>query len=183
MVFKGFFATALFALGNLQPAMAGAPQPVPQAQAPAGRAESRTVAAVRVVQTLIDYTRWPQRPGPLELCTAGSAIFADRLGEIRLADGRPVRLHRLGPDFDKVGRCAVVYIGQLLPHAQDRLAAVLRGRSVLTIVEADPQCRGEAMFCLLTGPAGAGFTLDIDAVARSELRIDPRLLRLARGLP
>ena len=52
---------------------------------------------------------------------------------------------------------------------------------MVTIAEADPGCRSQAMFCLLPGKDDLSFELNIDAVARSGVAIDPRLLRMSRG--
>ena len=54
-------------------------------------------------------------------------------------------------------------------------------RGVLTIAEADPDGRSQAMFSLLFRPGALNFRLNIDAVSRSGLKVDPRVLRLAQG--
>ena len=61
-----------------------------------------------------------------------------------------------------------------------RLIASTTGRPVVTIVEADLACRSGAMFCLLYAPQSLSFRLSIDAVSRSTVRIDPRVLRLRK---
>lgn len=61
------------------------------------------------------------------------------------------------------------------------LTAQARGRGVLTIAEADPDCRSQAMFCLLFTPQAATFRMNIDAIARSGLKVDPRVLRISQG--
>ena len=84
--------------------------------------------------------------------------------------------------LDELERHAVLF--ERLPPILD-----LRGRALvhtreserfLVLAEADPPCAGEAMFCLMHQRDALSFQLDIDAVARSAVRIDPRVLRLAR---
>ncbi|MEO7470390.1 MAG: YfiR/HmsC family protein, partial [Sphingobium limneticum] len=44
-----------------------------------------------------------------------------------------------------------------------------------------PDCGSGAIFCLLYAPQTLSFQLNIDAVSRSAVRIDPRVLRLSKG--
>ena len=62
-----------------------------------------------------------------------------------------------------------------------QLTDAVRGRGVLTIAEVDPDGRAQAMFSLLFRPGALNFRLNIDAVSRSGLKVDPRVLRLAQG--
>ena len=77
--------------------------------------------------------------------------------------------------------CDVVYIGSVPLPAQRQLTAAVRGRGVLTIAENDPGSSSEAMFALTYKPGGLSFRLNIDAVSRSGLRVDPRVLRVAKS--
>ena len=77
--------------------------------------------------------------------------------------------------------CDALYIGQVPPPQARQLTDAVRGRGVLTIAEADPLCRSQAMFCMVYDPRAINFRMNIDAIARSGLRVDPRVLRLAEG--
>jgi YfiR/HmsC-like len=61
------------------------------------------------------------------------------------------------------------------------LTAAVRGRGVLTIAEADPGNVSEAVIVLTYQPHSLSFRLNIDAISRSGLRIDPRVLRISQG--
>ena len=50
----------------------------------------------------------------------------------------------------------------------------------LTISERSALCRIGAMFCLRRQGEGPGFEVNLDSVARSSLRISPKVLQLAR---
>lgn len=169
------------ALGDAQPAIAGGPLPVPFVLAGASDADGVARAAARVVQSLIEYSRWPVPPNPVRLCVIGPAFYAGRLDGLRLADGRTVERRSASVLAATPASCDAVLIGQLPLPAQRQLTTRLRGRGVLTIAEADPKCRSQAMFCLAFTPGGVTFRLNIDAVARSGLRVDPRVLRLSAG--
>jgi hypothetical protein len=138
-------------------------------------------AAARTVTAVIDYTRWPQRHDPLVLCVAGQAQHAAQLGAIRLADGRRVERRNVAASSTALGGCHVLYIGQLPLPTQRLLTAAVRGKGVLTIAEADPGNSSEAVITLTYQPRSLSFRLNIDAVSRSGLRIDPRVLRISQG--
>jgi YfiR/HmsC-like len=138
-------------------------------------------AVVRTVRSLVEYTRWPQSHNPVELCIAGPASHAGQLDAVRLGDGRTMQRRTVAANPAALAGCDVVYIGKLPLAGQRQLTAAVRGRGVMTVAEADPECHSEAMFCLIYPAKGLSFRLNIDAVARSGLRVDPRVLRVSQG--
>lgn len=138
-------------------------------------------AVARTVRSLIEYTRWPQPPNPVEVCVAGPASHAAQIDDQRLADGRAVQRRNVAASGAALGGCDVLYIGRLPLAGQRQLMASARGRGILSIAEADPACQSEAMFCLVYQPRGLSFRLNVDAVSRSGLRVDPRVLRISEG--
>jgi hypothetical protein len=146
-----------------------------------GEADSVDGAVARTVRSLVEYTRWPQTHNPVELCVAGPASHAAQLDAVRLSDGRTIHRRAVAASAAALVGCNVVYIGKLPLAGQRQLTAAVRGRGVLTVAEADPECRSEAMFCLIYPAKGLTFRLNIDAVSRSGLRVDPRVLRVSQG--
>lgn len=176
---RGFLPLALALLANTAPPVSGL------AGMPLGTAapgESVYAAAVgRTVKGILDYTRWPQRHDPLVLCVSGPALHAAQLGTIRLADGRRVERRNVAATPGGIGSCHVLYIGQLPIATQRQLTASVRGKGVLTIAEADAGNASEAVIALAYQPRTLSFRLNIDAISRSGLRIDPRVLRISQG--
>lgn len=178
-------ALILFAV-SAGPVLAGSAIPLlamadmPLGSAPAG--ESRYAGAVaRTVRAMIEYTRWPARRDPVVLCVAGPAQHASQLGTIRLADGRRVERRSVAAVPSALAACNVLYLGQLTLPQLRQLTAAVRGKGVLTIAEGDTAQVSEAMFALTYKPNGLSFRLNIDAVSRSGLKVDPRVLRVAQG--
>ena len=170
---------ALLALAAL-PLMGLADGPLlPVAGTPAGDRYAAPVG--RMVQSFIEYTAWPTRPNPVMLCLAGPAAHGARLDGLRLADGRAIERRGMAPGAVGPAQCDAVYIGQVPLATARQLTASLRGRGVLTIAEADPDCRSQAMFCLVFAPQALTFRMNIDAVSRSGLKVDPRVLRIAQA--
>jgi YfiR/HmsC-like len=148
---------------------------------PGGDTGPHAAAVVRTVRSLVEYTRWPRVSNPVELCVAGPASHAGQLDAVRLGDGRVLNRRAVAASPAALAGCDVVYIGKLPLAGQRQLTAAVRGRGVMTVAEADPECRSEAMFCLIYPVKGLSFRLNIDAVSRSGLRVDPRVLRVSQG--
>ncbi|WP_374281461.1 YfiR family protein [Novosphingobium sp.] len=146
-----------------------------------GGGDGYAPAVARMVQSMIEYTRWPAVQNPVELCVAGPALRAARLDVLRLSDGRAITRRAVPASPVALAGCDALYIGQVPPPQARQLTDAVRGRGVLTIAEADPDGRGQAMFALVFQPGAVSFRLNIDAVSRSGLRVDPRVLRLAQG--
>ena len=79
-----------------------------------------------------------------------------------------------------LAECEGIYAGQLDEAAWRKLMEQLAGRPLLTISERGELCRIGAMFCLRRRGEGAGFEVSLDSVARSGLRVNPKVLQLAR---
>ena len=138
-------------------------------------------AVARTVLAMIEYTRWPTPRDPVVLCVAGAAEHAGGLGGLRLTDGRRVERRTVSAAPGALGGCDVLYLGSMPIAQQRQLTAAVRGRGVLTIAEDDPGNASEAMFVLTYQPAALSFRLNVDAVSRSGLKVDPRVLRVAQG--
>lgn len=145
-------------------------------------AESTAVAVSDMVPRILSYTRWPADKRTIQLCMIGEAASGRLVTGRPLTNGRTLIVQRLRADRDiPSAGCDAVYIGSLSASTRAAILAQLNDRAIASITDADPQCLYGAMVCLRTTPAGLTFDLNIDAVARSRVRIDPRLLSLARN--
>lgn len=133
-----------------------------------------------VVAGIIGYTRWPSEPTPLRLCTVGRGPGVDALRDGLAGAGalRPVEVRPLGAGQPASGACEAVYIGTLPPAQLRKLLLELAGQPVLTLGEGVHFCSDGGMFCL---EGGVRFAVNLDAIGRSSLRVNPMVLRLARG--
>ncbi|WP_342236823.1 YfiR family protein [Inquilinus sp. OTU3971] len=148
-----------------------------------GRAQDQdSPATVRqVVMGIISYTRWPVEPPQLRLCVIGPAEYADDLlAGATQASGRPVRAVRLGPGGSPGADCDIVYLGRLGDAERRQIFAHLAGHAVLSITEQDDSCTVGSMFCLQVRGAEVSFQINLDSVARSGVRVNPKVLQLGR---
>lgn len=147
---------------------------------PLGSNEARATA--HMVKSVLEYTRWPQRPEIINLCVVGPARFGEGFPYGSLDNGVPIKRHSLR-QLDPVAAsdCDALYLGKVEHERARQWIALARGSSVVTIAENDPQCISEAIICLIYGNNALSFQLNMDAVARSKVRIDPRIFRMSRG--
>ncbi|HEY0623089.1 YfiR family protein [Sphingomonas sp.] len=132
----------------------------------------------RTVGGMISYTRWPQPRAVVRLCVSGATAYTKGFGRIGQNAGRQIFTQTVAPGGATEG-CDVLYFGTMADADRQRMLRSIRDQPVLSIAEADPSCRGGTIFCMRVLPDRVGFQLSIDAVSRSAVRIDPRVLRIA----
>jgi hypothetical protein len=141
----------------------------------------RDAAVRQVVLGIISFTRWPTPPSRLHLCMTGRPDYAQGLVDTQQAGSTPLEVQRVHFDDSTLGAaCEVVYLGDLSDAERQRVSAAVTGRPVLTIAEHDPSCTAGSMFCLNVDGERVTFDINLDAVARSGVRVHPNVLNLAR---
>jgi hypothetical protein len=161
-------------------AMASGSQQVEPVGLPLGNeADPYRAVVARMIRGIVQYSRWPDNPRRLRACIVGPADHAEDLIAGKEVAAIGVEVVRRGIDTASPQDCQLVYIGRMGIDEARGITARMRGEAVLTIAENDPACRSQAMFCLLFEADSLSFRLNIDAVSRSKVRVDPRVLRLA----
>lgn len=135
-------------------------------------------AVSRMVRSIAEFSRWPDETRPLTLCIVGPTDHAEDITTYQLSRGRTLSPVRIASSEATAAQCDALYIGRMSLAEQRRLADLTLGGAVLTIAENDPACRSRAMFCLLFQANSLSFRLNIDAVSRSQVRVDSRVLRM-----
>ncbi|KUZ10949.1 YfiR family protein [Burkholderia diffusa] len=149
---------------------------------PTSPAFSSHDSAVRqVVLGIVSFTRWPTTPVRLHLCVTGRPDYAGDLTDTMQAGSTVLDVQRVRVDDPALGlACDVVYLGALGNDERKRVRTALAGHPVLTIAEHDPSCTAGSMFCLTVEGEHVTFDINLDAVARSGVRVHPNVLNLAR---
>ena len=144
----------------------------------------RQLSAAAIVWGIIGYTSWPQPSQPLRLCLIGDSEHGGTLdhtgGSFRPEYG--VNVQEAVTEQDAAEQCDVLYVGKLPPERLTALVKTLTGRPVLTIGEERDFCSFGGMFCLDDRADGKGFAANLDAISRSKLRVNPRVLQLTKQL-
>jgi hypothetical protein len=151
-----------------------------QTQEPAADEKSRAVAAT--VLGILSYSRWPSASQTVRLCVVGPTEYADELLKGGpLPGGRHVQVSRMPlDDAGLPAQCDGVYAGMLDDAQWRQLRERLEGKPLLSISERQGLCLIGCMFCLDVHERGVSFETNLDSVARSGVRVNPRVLYLAR---
>ena len=112
-------------------------------------------------------------------CVVGTPRLAPRMAPDTPGRGsimvRPATVAGVTPD------CDILFLGRMPVADRRQLIAWVRGRPVLTITDDDAACIYGAMFCLNSRAASPSFSVNLDAIGRGPLRVDPRVLRIGSG--
>jgi YfiR/HmsC-like len=139
-------------------------------------------AVQQVVLGIISFTHWPQPRTPVRLCAIGSTRFAlDGIDKLASPSGPAVAARQASASDPALGTaCDALYIGTLSDAERQQVDANRAGHPLLTITESDSTCTLGAMFCLTTDKNRVAFDMNLDSVARSGVRVSPKVLELAR---
>ena len=144
--------------------------------------ESSNAAAVaETVSGILAYSHWPAGTGPINLCLIGASRQNGRIVDRTLLNGRQMTVRRLSGNLLPANHgCDAIYVGSVSAAERNRLIAQVTGQAIVTVIENDPNCLSGMMFCLQMRGGSLTFDLNFDAVSRSRVRVDPRVLALAR---
>lgn len=145
-------------------------------------ADGMTRTVNRMLGGIVSYVRWPgdHPAGARVMCVVGTPRLTDRL-QPTMPGGAPVAVRRTSASAAMGSGCDILFIGRMQVVERQRLIAWVRGRAVLTVTDDDPACAQGAMFCLAARNTTLGFSVNLDAVARGQLRVDPRVLKIGQG--
>lgn len=132
---------------------------------------------------VLAYTRWPTEPDPVRLCHVGTSAEALQVLQSRLPlSGMQLVPHALAPEEPVAERCDALYVGAMEPGRWQTLVSEIAHKPVLTLCEQSPACAAGGMvrLDLHTAAPRVRFEINLDAVARSAVRIHPQVLRLGQ---
>lgn len=138
-----------------------------------------TLAINRLIGGIISYVRWPDARPAAErrICVVGTPHLTDNPRPSLPGHGAMSVSYR---DVTNMTDCDAIYIGSLSAAERLHLMGWVRNKAVLTITDADPSCSYGAMFCLMQRRHVINFSVNLDAIGRGPLRVDPRVLRIGR---
>lgn len=142
-------------------------------------------ALVTVVSGIVAYTRWPDEIASIRLCTMGQGRGVDDLlrgAELGSAQ-RSVSVRAATNPAEPWRECDVIFVGHVDVGVSRTLLQRSLGRPVLMLGEGAEFCSDGGMFCLEPAAASVKFRANLDAIARSGLRVNPLVLRITRQSP
>lgn len=170
-------AIAAAALSLAAPAAVADDERAQAAPPGAARAPLHTLLA-----GLLAYTHWPSPLPRVRLCAWGQGRGIEQIasGAPLGSERRPVALQPPTAVADALRACDAVYVSASAPPAALALPRTLLGRPVLVIGEGAGFCAAGGMFCVEVDAPAPRFHANLDAIARSGLRVNPQVLRIAR---
>lgn len=141
--------------------------------------EAKSVRSI--VSGIVSYTRWPALSGPPRLCIFASSRFADVLNDnsARSLPYLPVIIRTEQEAL--TARCDGFYFGSESPAYQVELTNKYPSKALLLIAEQNTECIIDSAFCLIINNDEVRFSVNLDSLSRSGVRVNPDVLMLARN--
>ena len=130
-----------------------------------------------MVSGIVSYTRWPALSGPPKLCIFSSSRFSTALQENAATSlpYLPVIIHTQQEAM--ISGCNGFYFGNESPM---ELTEQYPSRALLLIAEQNTECIIGSAFCLIIHNNDVRFAVNLDALSRSGVKVNPDVLMLAR---
>lgn len=156
----------------------------PMLASPAPAVAQSALSTGAILQGIIGYTVWPQGAHPVVLClTRGGHESAEIPRQLLPPQGgQPLEVLMVEPDQRLPQRCNAAYLDGWTDEPLRMTLRALASQPVLTLGRGPAFCSDGGMFCLASEDGRTRFEVNLDAVARSGLRVHPQVLRLARPL-
>ena len=155
--------------------------------AQSGRAPTVTMPVV-IAAFLLNFAKFVEWPpdvltadAPLVMCVADSSVADAVSGALknRPAAARPISMKPVTPS-SIAPDCGVVYVADLDARQMTSVLTTLRGRSVLSVSNAEDFAKRGGMIELFLDGGHMRFAVNPQAAERSRLRVSSQLLSLAR---
>lgn len=164
---------SLLACGALAPCAAWA-------QAGAAADARRPAEVAQVLFGIISYVRWPMARPEVRVCMLGVPRYGAAIVDTPASSlGQRIRV-KIPATGSAASECDVAYLGGLPEGEREHLLAQIIGKPILSVAEPGTSCTVGTMFCLRLNEAQIGFDVNLDAIARSGLRVHPNALQIAR---
>lgn len=136
--------------------------------------------ANRIVSGIISFTRWPALHGAPQLCVFASARHLN-FPASPASGALPFSVVYLENENALAStRCDALYFGSASPQQQTAIMTLLNDKAVLSLAENNAECTIGAAFCLILNGDHPVFSVNLDSLARSGVKVSPDVLLLSR---
>ena len=150
------------------------------AQTGAAADARRPAEVAQVLFGIISYVRWPVARQEVRVCMLGTPRYGAAIVDTPASSlGQRIRV-KIPAAASVAGECDVAYLGSLPDGERESLLGQVIGKPILSVAEPGTSCTVGTMFCLRLTEAQIGFDVNLDAIARSGLRVHPNALQIAR---
>lgn len=142
--------------------------------------DRRPAEVAQVLFGIISYVRWPVPQPEVRVCMLGAVRHGAAIVD-KPASSLGQRIRVKTPTADSVAlECDVLIMGVLPANEREQLLAQITSKPILSVSEPGAACQPGTMFCLRLHETQVGFDVNLDAIARSGLRVHPNALQIAR---
>ena len=135
-----------------------------------------------IVSGIVSYTRWPALSGQPKLCIYASSRYRQALSSEDVNNPLPYSPVIVHSDREALtARCDALYFGSESPAKQQEIINQYQGQALLLMSEQNPECVIGSAFCLIIEHNKVRFSVNLDALTRSGVRVNPDVLMLARN--
>jgi len=132
------------------------------------------------------FVEWPARAfrdekSPLVIGVLGADPFGSYLDDLVTSEkigGRPLTVRRY-QRLEDIGECHLLFFGKLEAAALEKAIAGLKGRSILSVGDADTFTRAGGMVRFVTEEGKIRLRINVAAAKAGELKISSKILRPA----
>lgn len=137
--------------------------------------------ANRIVSGIISFSHWPGLTGAPQLCVFSSAQHLSLAQNSLPAATSFSVVYLANANELATQRCDAVYFGDQSPTEQVELVKQFKSKAILTLAENNAECAVGAAFCLIFKPDHTLFSVNLDSLARSGVKVSPDVLLLSRN--
>jgi len=148
-------------------------------------AEAERAEAI-YLEKMLSFVQWPTNPGvsdgAFQVCVAGghrdSYVFAEEMRGTKV-EGRKIEVRSVRKE-ESLKNCKVLFIGSPEPKSRAKLLASVKGEQMLTVGDDAGFLGAGGMLEFSHAGNTIQFTVNLRAARNASLKIDARLLTLAR---
>lgn len=133
-----------------------------------------------IVSSIVSYTRWPALSGPPKLCIFSSSRFSTALQKNAATSlpYLPVIIHTQQKAI--ISSCNSFYFSNKSPTFQIKLTKQYPSKALLLIAKQNTKCIISSAFCLIIHNNNVKFAVNLNALSRSSVKVNPNVLMLAQ---
>lgn len=133
-----------------------------------------------IVSGIVTYTRWPELSAQPRLCIFSTSRYTQSLTQQspEALPYQPVVVHSTEEALNTV--CDGFYFGSESPSQQSEFTSKYRPGPLLLIAEQNTECAIGSAFCLIINDDRVKFSVNLDVLTHSGVRVNPDVLMLAR---
>lgn len=159
-------------------------EPAIQTTTPHTTTHSTDQKLAQMVLGIISYTQWVQPDELVHVCVIDSPHYFNVLLPLQAKSPQQLRVwSKTAKTADLTQQCHVLFFENTPPAQQQEIINQRGVRRILTLSLNQPSCVVGSSFCLSITQGVPSFSLNLDSLKQSGVKISSKVLMLAKPLP